>query len=61
MIEKALVEDNLPRAADRGNPDAGPVTLKLVRRPDGTSFLVAIRCPHPWVLRRPWLHPEDVD
>lgn len=43
-------------------PTVAPLpTLKIVRLPDGTSHLVAIACANLWVLRRPWLTPEDVD
>ncbi len=49
-----------PRNAALPRWDDG-ATVKVVRRPDGTAFLVAIRCPLPWVLRRPYLVPEDVD
>lgn len=48
--------------ANVGEHDADDVTVRLVRRPDRSSSLVVLRgavCP--WVLRRRWLTPEDLD
>jgi len=41
--------------------DSLDFTVRVVRTAEGRSFLVAIRCAHPWVLRKPVLLPEDVD
>lgn len=51
-----------PQRVDVGAHDDPDVTVRLVRHPDGSSSLVALRgavCP--WVLRRRWLTPEDFD
>ncbi len=40
---------------------ARPVILQVVRRPDGSTFLVRIATAHPWVLRKRVLCLEDVD
>lgn len=39
------------------------VTVRVVRETSrcAPSYLVAIPNAHPWVLRRPYLVPEDVD
>ena len=41
--------------------DDPSITVRLVRRHDGSSYLIAIPNAHPWVLRRPHLVPADVD
>ena len=41
--------------------DDPAVTVHVVRKPDGSTFLVAIRNALPWVLRREYLLPEDLD
>ena len=41
--------------------DEGDHTVKVVRRPDGSAFLVAIRTANPWVLRTAVLEVCDVD
>ena len=53
--------DAWPRELARGEHDDRQSTVRLVRYPDGSAVLVVIRCACPWVLRRPWLRPEDVD
>jgi hypothetical protein len=55
---------NLASATPPDKPsvwDGGAHTIRVVRRSDGTAFLIAIPCPHPWVYRRRWLTPVDVD
>lgn len=44
-----------------GSWDDSSETVRLVRRENDSSFLIAIRNAHPWVLRRSYLLPEDVD
>ena len=41
--------------------DDGDHTVKVVRRPDGSAFLVAIPTPSAWVFRKPILEACDVD
>jgi hypothetical protein len=41
--------------------DDGDHAVKVVRRLDGTVFLVRVRTPHPWVLRKHFLSTGDVD
>ena len=41
--------------------DDGAHTVKVVRRPDGSAFLVAIPTPNAWVFRKPILEVVDVD
>ncbi len=44
-----------------GDHDAPDTTIRLVRAPDGSTSLVAIRNALAWVSRRPFLFPEDLD
>jgi hypothetical protein len=41
--------------------DSLDYTVRVVRTAEGRSFLVAIGCAHPWVLRKRVLIAEDVD
>jgi len=41
--------------------DDPDVTVRLVRRPDGSTYLAMVRNAHPWVLRKPILESVDVD
>ena len=44
-----------------GDHDLPDVTVRLVRAPDGSTSLVAIRNALAWVIRRPFLFTTDVD
>ena len=50
------------RLSSANSPSRSPLpTVRVIRWPDGSSTLTRILNAHPWVLRKPWLVPEDVD
>lgn len=51
----------LQAAVGSDAPPQGEVTVRLVRRPDGSSHLTRIACAGAWVLRAQWLRPEDLE
>jgi hypothetical protein len=54
----------MPNLTGSAVPDSPPMalpTVRLVRGPNGSSWLVRIPTAHPWVLRKLWLTGEDVD
>ena len=42
-------------------PDDLDGTVRIVRCPDGTAYLFRIQTALPWVLRRRYLVPEDLE
>jgi hypothetical protein len=54
-----LTDRNRQRQADTYTSSGGLV--RLVVREGVVTGAVVVDVPNPWVLRQPWLVPEDVD
>ena len=44
-----------------GRHDIDGVTVRLVREPDGSGYLVMFTNAAAWVIRKRWLHPQDLN